>query len=626
MSLRLSRRATLRPLSSMTLITPLGLLLLLITMPLRAENITFPSDAGVIILTRSPYLAKGDGVTDNTAALQKALNDYAGRNVILYLPDGVYRVSGPLRLPLNNPSGNTTWGNSHLQGQSRDKTILRLKDATFTDPAHPTAVLDSGPHGSADWFHNDVRNLTIDTGANNPGAIGLRFFSNNTGAVRDVEIRSGDGQGVTGLDLAYNDMNGPLLVKNLSVKGFNRGVACGASVNSQTFSHLRLEGQREVGFLNDGQFLAIEDLRSVNRVPALINKSGLIALVNATLTGKPSASTPAIRNQADLYARNVRVNGYRRAIESGGRKVDGPLVTEFTSSAPVSHFPSTGHALRLPIRETPEPATESSATWARPAQLGTGDAAPALQAAIDSGATTIYLPTATYRIGKTVILRGKVKRIIGMESSLEPMAPLADQAGPLFRMEKGEAPAVVIERLSTNFADGPFWFMEHAVPRTLILKDLALNFQGPDSYHAGAGAGPLYIENVVGGPFHFARQSVWARQLNQETQGLHIENGGGALWVLGLKTERGGTLVKTSAGGRTEILGGLCYTTTAGKLAPMFVNDEARMSVTLGERCYNGDPYTRILQETRGGQTKTMTNSDARYGGRLVLYSGVPAP
>lgn len=41
-------------------------------------------------------------------------------------------------------------------------------------------------------FHNKFENFTIDVGKGNPGAIGIEFNSNNTGAMRNVDILSSD--------------------------------------------------------------------------------------------------------------------------------------------------------------------------------------------------------------------------------------------------------------------------------------------------------------------------------------------------------------------------------------------------------------------------------------------------
>ena len=81
------------------------------------------------------------------------------------------------------------------------------------------------------------------------------------------------------------------------------------------------------------------------------------------------------------------------------------------------------------------------------------------------------------------------------------------------------------------------------------------------------------------------------------------------------ETERAG-------GGEMEALGGLCYTTTAGKLAPMFVAADSAMSVTLGEVCYSGNLYEIIVRQTRRGTAKEFPAASPDYKRRLVLYAG----
>ncbi|MBV9850876.1 MAG: hypothetical protein JO250_14485 [Armatimonadetes bacterium] len=593
---------------------------------LAAENITYPADAGVVNITQAPYNVVPDGKTDVTAAIQRAINDNTGKRTLIYFPNGTYLISATLTIPLTDAQGHTQYGFTNLQGQSRDGVILRLRDHTFTDPARPQPVLTSGRHGSADWFNNAESHFTVDTGRGNAGAIGLQFFSNNEGCLRDVTIRSQDGAGVCGLDLAYNDMNGPLLVKNVAVRGFDFGIRTGHTVNSQTLEHVQVQGQGVAGFLNDGQCIAVRDLVSVNAVPAVVNRGKLLALIDSTLTGTGMASAlPAVSNAGGLFARDIDTSGYKRAIDTtdGGQAgVTGPRVAEFVSQPVVSLFPSPPRSLGLPVRETPDVPWDDPKTWDGPTRHGAKhddpDISAALQAAIDSGATTVYIPAGDWRIGHTVHIRGNVRRLIGLDPYLIPVDPVNSLDAPLFQFDGGRQKTVVMEGLDFGFGNKRVYAFQDNSPQTVVLKDL-LGWE----YRNRPNAGPLFLEDVVGGPFHFDRQTVWARQLNQESEGTHVSNAGGQLWILGYKTERGGTLIDTEGGGQTELLGGLCYTTTAGKLAPMFVNADSSVSATMGEVCYDGDPYATILRETRGGVTQTLPASDPGYAGqRLVLYAG----
>ena len=63
-------------------------------MTTRDKGITLPFKAPFINVKDAPYSAKGDGVTDDTAALQSALNAAAGGR--LYIPKGIYKITSQL--------------------------------------------------------------------------------------------------------------------------------------------------------------------------------------------------------------------------------------------------------------------------------------------------------------------------------------------------------------------------------------------------------------------------------------------------------------------------------------------------------------------------------------------------
>lgn len=597
------------------------------------ENIVYPPDAGIVDVTQAPYGARGDGLTDDTGALQRALDDHPNQGAIIYLPNGVYRVSNTLRWPHGKGNGDEE-KNTVLQGQSRAGTVIQLRDNCpgFQNPRQPQSPLWTG-RKPAQRFGNEIHNLTVDTGSGNPGACGIQFIANNQGGVYDVSIVSGDGQGVAGLDLGYTDEQGPCLIKNVSVLGFDIGIHTATSVASETLEHIVLQQQNKFGLRNDGQPCTVRDLRSLNEVPAFVAGGGFSVLIGATCTGTGAAATqPAIIAEAALVARDIHTAGYRVALanRTGDRQeLAGPNLDQFLTKPAASLFGAPAPPLRLPIRETPEVPWDAPAGWTAPQKFGavTGDGrddSAAIQQAIDSGATTVYLPRGTYTMGHTVIIRGNVRRLVGCKAWLEIADPLRGQVQPVFRFENGRPPVVVMEGIATDFSGGPYCFLENVASRTLVMRRLMINFQRADAYH-GIGPGTVFIEDVVGRWFRFKDQTVWARQFNPEGDGTHIANDGGTLWILGLKTEGGGTLVETKNGGKTEVLGSFSYTVGPGRLAPMFVIDNAQVSISFAEVNYTGDPFATIVRETRGAITREMKNTDPAWHGHFTLFTaGAP--
>lgn len=612
---------------------------------LHAEDISFPADFGVVDVTQEPYNADNTGATESTASIQKAVNDHHPMGRILYFPKGTYLVSDQIRW------GNTRWNRGPmLQGESRSETVIRLQDnaPAFQNPKKPRGVFWTGD-GSADNFINEIRNLTIETGSGNPGACGVQFMCNNNGGIFDVTIRSEDRLGVTGIDMAYTDMIGPLLIKNVRIEGFDFGIRCGKTINSMTFEHIELVGQKRVGLLNAGQCISVRDLVVKGASPAFLQLSGesFTVLDGGRFESDRGGEQAAVNIQAgNAYLRNIDASGHAKTLDDAARnhaQETGP-VTEY-ATLPAFVLPDGAETMPpLTVKETPEVEWGDISKWANVMEFGADprddvDDTVAIQKAIDSGAKTVYFPypfkprEQAYRIAGTVVVRGSVERLIGSHNTVIVIgqAETDKDLTPGFELGNGDSPALVIERLffRDNFKTNARPLFQHKGKQPVVFRNLknwcryATYYQGFDK------AGDVFFEDVaIGWPYtnkdseygpslHFAKgQTVWARQLDPEMPKTKILNDGGSLWVLGLKTERSGTLIHTRNGGRTELLGGMAYSLAKEKNMPMFIVENSQACLSIGESSFRNKPFKVLLEARQGATTQHIGRDDVPHRGQ----------
>ncbi len=187
----------------------------------------------------------------------------------------------------------------------------------------------------------------------------------------------------------------------------------------------------------------------------------------------------------------------------------------------------------------------------------------------------VYLPQGNYEVERTIIVRGPVRKIMGMQSSLKGKAGV----DPLIRID-GDGQPVVFEHL---------WFdgiIEHAGQRAIALRHCDLN--GRPGLR-GTGHGRTFIEDVIGHYEIHAGHRLWARQTNAEFGDVPLlVNRGGTMWILGFKTEGEMTCIE-NIGGDVELLGGLFYPLAeVPPDRPCLISDGGRMSATW---VYNSKHY-----------------------------------
>lgn len=443
-----------------------------------AVNCVYPENAflhagkggRLIDVTKPPFLAAGDGKTDDTGALIAALDyvhrrqraaycsrDHSQGSYLLYLPNGTYRVSDTVartlpvrvgappydkylqywamndrelenqeRFPVGKYS-NEQNDTIVLLGQSRDGTVIRLDDNCpgfgqgQTKPVLAYFRLQCGSNVNPD---NVLENITIDSGRGNLGAVGVRWNASNTGAIRNTTIRSGDGAGVTGLLCDVRNVQG--LIENLTVSGFDEGLvltagaATAIALEHATFSDQR---RRAIRMANTSNLSARKVLVENAPTAVTVERSAHAVILDSDFRysgGKDAAIELA---SSHLFVRNLTTAGWAASISVDGKPVvttcqveeyvSGPVVSATAAERPPAFA-------GLPVAETPLVLPESKVeNWANVDDFGAlgdgvADDTAAIQRAMDSGLPAVLFPRVAYAINGTV----RVPKTVGQISFL----------------------------------------------------------------------------------------------------------------------------------------------------------------------------------------------------------------
>ena len=566
---------------------------------------TLPFPAGFMRSVKD-YGAEGNGISDDTEAIQAALADgrsnasseYNGVPKGLYFPPGIYLVRDTL-----------AWNGCcvTLQGAGPYASIIRLAPSSdgygSTASAKPMLLTPAGISS----FRQNIWDLGFSIGAGNPGAVAIDYVSNNNGSIHDVSIVSEDGQGIAGISLTRH-YPGPLMIKNVLIHGFQMGITTAAYEYGATIESLTLEDQTVAGINDLQQTITVRGLKSTNTVPAIINSYGFAIVLGAQLTGG-SGATQAIQSNGNLYLREISSTGYGATLHDtsgGATKNIAGTISEYIVGSPVT-LDTTGlpTSLNLPISETPTFQDANLANWKAFVPNYYGDTS-GLQATLNQGSSTVYFPFGPYLAYNEarVNVPDTVDRIVGF-SSVVNVSPAGTNGGGIrFVVNSNSTQPLIIEQFGYGVK------VEHHGTRPVVIKD------GLYSYSSYPGAGNLFLEDVEINQIALqAGQSVWARQFDNEYTGTKITNSGN-LWVLGLKTESPGIVINTTAGGQTEVLGNLIYPAHLMPTdATAFVSTGARTSYIYSESVYSPSYgyAVQVRQTTNGNVQELQSNPNKRF-------------
>ncbi len=618
------------------------------------DRIAYPPDArSVVNVTEAPYFADKTGKQDCTAILVRILDELLGESQvgmrevmdilsaepaedwvmpgsfenrkqageifgvfpkngpsskIIYFPKGTYLVSDTICYSfddLKNGLGVEMNWCIRLQGENQHETIIRLQDGSRGfehGMARPMISYIRG-RSSNIAMSNFMRNLTIDIGARNPGAIGVEFMGNNCAGMEAVTIRSSDEKrrGYAGLSMSRNGISG-CVFNHVSIEGFDYGVAFTSRQGYVVFEKLALRNQALRGFSMEGNSVAtIYGLSSTNRLPALtlVSSDAHLIVLDALLNGGAN-NAPAIEVlSGHVFLRNIRSTGYGCVLGmaySPGWGTDplipGDQVDEYVSDPVCVLNPAEfKRSLHLPIVDAPIPGWELDfGNWVHPGVFGAvGDGVTddtlAIQRAMDSGKPVIYFQPGRYRIDSPIQVPPSVKQVNFMFVDLVSGKALQDMEGMGMFTVTGDCsdPLLIEDLFSFEQNFGHHYLIDHGSTRTLILRNL--HAQCCAAYINSQSGGTVFIENFISTTgifnnsyqqpcFVFRGQKAWCKQLDPEYTLNKVLNDGSLLVVLGFKTEGHGSAFIALNGAQMEILGGIVYFGTNDDL-PILINDHS---------------------------------------------------
>lgn len=585
----------------------LALFLFLFSVKAFSQQTVYPTDLAWNNAVTN-FNCMPDGITDNLINLRKAAQTYPNpflSKIVVYLPAGTYLISDSIQLP-------QTFFDKDIVflGQDSANTIIKLMDnaPNFQNVNNTRPLIRT--RGGNQAFGMYFKNLTINTGSGNPGAIGIDYVTSNYGAIEHVRIVSPDGNGFAGISMEQT-WPGPGLIKNLTVDGHQFGIRVTQCEYSMTMEHIVLRNQTVAGITNNCNTLAIRKLTTIN-VPKPIQNFGRITLLNANLSTTSASTNYAIQNSGVFYGKNITSSGYTSALINNTTAFAGNDISEFTMGPNYSLFFNDGKSLGLPIEETPQYVNNDLAQWTKANSYGavpsnpnffTTDVSDNIEAAINSGKKVIYFDRigdngSSYFITRDIVIPPSVEMITGFNN-----ARLAFTNNSKFIINSNASSPLFLDGiLGTKILNNS--------QRTVVFKSASLREYTNTIANIN---GKVFIEDEgeIFKPEFPVR--MWARQFNPELQpqlDTAIINRGGNFWILGLKTEGRACIASTYNAGKTEILGGLVYPassfTNTDQVA--FKVKDASMSITaLTRTSYISNGWFGItVQETQNGVTQNF--------------------
>jgi sugar lactone lactonase YvrE len=525
-------------------------------------------DPAAVYLTPENFPVRGDGLADDSDALQQAIDKVASSTGagVLFIPKGTYRLTKTVYV----------WPGVRLigYGDSRPVLILGANTPGFQEGTDKYMLFFSGGRrgggppsdGGAGTFYSAMSNIDIEIAPGNPAAVGVRFHVAQHCYLSHMDFRLGSAH--AGLEDIGNE------VENLHFHGGQYGIVTKRSAPGWPILIIdcTFEGQSEAAISCDEAGLTIVRPRFANvrkAVAIAFNKPDQLWISDARLeniTGPAVEISNTYNARTQINLQNIACDRARALVGFRDRSfimsgVGSTYVVERFShglhigdpnamrkiDATLTHHPVT--ALPAPVASD-IPALPDPATWVNIRTLGVmGDGKTDDTAALKKAIAehrTLYLPMGWYRISDTLALRPDTI-LIGLHPSATVIS-LPDDT-PAFQGEGSPKAVIETPKGGTNIVTGIGVYTNAINPRAVGVKWMA----GANSLlndvrlHGGHGT---RVPGERGGFGRLGNRDAW----NTQHASLWVTNGGGGtfknIWTPSPYASSGMEISDTATSGR----------------------------------------------------------------------------
>jgi sugar lactone lactonase YvrE/polygalacturonase len=527
-------------------------------------------DVAAVYLTPPDFPVQGDGVGDDSDALQQAVDKVAssGGGGVLFIPPGTYRLTKTVYV----------WPGVRLIGYGASRPVLTLDENTpgYQEGAGKYMLFFSGGRGrggngapadgSAGTFYSALSNIDIEIAPGNPAAVGVRFHVAQHCYLAHMDFRLGSAR--AGLEDIGNE------VEDLHFHGGQYGIVTRRSAPGWPILVLdcTFEGQ-SVAALSDqqaGLTLVRPQFKNVPTAVSMVaGQPDELWLSDARLE---NISGPALvisdensaRTQVNLQNVACQDVPVLAGFRTSGKTVAGPgpayVVEQFTHGLHITGLGAerqmkttlAAHEVNAlpPAVASDIPALPDPATWVNVRTLGvTGDGhtddTAALQAAIAKH-RTLYLPTGWYCVTDTLALRPDTV-LIGLHPSATVLN-LPDDT-PAFQGPGAPRPIIEAPQGGTNIVTGIVVYTGAVNRRAVGVKWRAGANSMVDDVRLLGGHGTR-VPGERGGLGRLGNRDAW----NTQNASLWVTDGGGGtfkdIWTPNPHAQAGMYITNTSTSGR----------------------------------------------------------------------------